>query len=67
MLLIDERCVACRNDAPRVTDQEIAELHPMIPSWDLVTVDDTTQAGPFLPARQFHGSTGAHQTGCRFG
>lgn len=41
MLLIDERCVACRNDAPRVTDQEIAELHPMIPSWDLVTVDDT--------------------------
>ncbi len=34
--LSSERCVACRRDAPRVTDAEIAELHPQIPDWQLV-------------------------------
>jgi hypothetical protein len=29
--LIEERCEACRAGAPRVTDLEIAELHPQIP------------------------------------
>src|SRR5260370_37976348 len=29
--LINERCVACRRDAPRVTDEEIAALKPLIP------------------------------------
>lgn len=41
MLLIDEPCVACRRDAPRVTEEEIAELHPMIPAWELMVVDTT--------------------------
>ena len=35
MLLNSERCVACRRDSPRVTDQEVAELSPHIPEWDL--------------------------------
>ena len=34
--LIAERCVACRPDAPHVTDQEIAGLHPQIPHWQLI-------------------------------
>ena len=34
--LINERCVACRRDAPRVTDEEIAALMPLIPEWELV-------------------------------
>ena len=34
--LINERCVACRRDAPRVTDAEIAALKPSIPEWELV-------------------------------
>jgi 4a-hydroxytetrahydrobiopterin dehydratase len=29
-------CVACRKDAPTVTDAEIAELHPQIPDWELI-------------------------------
>jgi 4a-hydroxytetrahydrobiopterin dehydratase len=33
--LVEERCVACRKDAPRVTDAEIAELKPLIPDWSL--------------------------------
>ena len=33
--LVQERCVACRRDAPRVTDDEIAALKPQIPDWEL--------------------------------
>jgi 4a-hydroxytetrahydrobiopterin dehydratase len=32
-------CVACRRDSPRVTDDEIAELHPQVVDWELVEVD----------------------------
>ncbi len=37
--LASERCVACRADAPSVTPQEIAELSPLIPEWDLLDRD----------------------------
>ena len=32
-------CVACRRDAPQVTADEIAELLPEIPDWELLEVD----------------------------
>jgi 4a-hydroxytetrahydrobiopterin dehydratase len=32
-------CVACRRDAPTVTDEQIAEFQPQIPDWDLVEVE----------------------------
>ncbi|MBW3632385.1 MAG: 4a-hydroxytetrahydrobiopterin dehydratase [Chloroflexi bacterium] len=32
--LLSERCVACRRDAPRVTDEEAAALTPLIPDWE---------------------------------
>ncbi len=34
-----ERCVACRRDAPAVTDDEVLELKPRIPDWEIVRVD----------------------------
>jgi 4a-hydroxytetrahydrobiopterin dehydratase len=34
--LARERCVACRRDAPTVTEAEIAELHPQVSDWGLV-------------------------------
>jgi 4a-hydroxytetrahydrobiopterin dehydratase len=34
--LKEERCVACRADAPRVTESEIARLSPEIPQWTLL-------------------------------
>jgi 4a-hydroxytetrahydrobiopterin dehydratase len=37
--LTSEKCVACRPDAPRVTDAEVAELRPQVPDWQLVTRD----------------------------
>ena len=37
--LTGEKCVACRRDSPRVTDQEVAELHPQVPDWELTETD----------------------------
>src|SRR5271167_3306976 len=34
--LTNEKCTACRRDAPRVTEAEIGELRPQIPDWTLV-------------------------------
>jgi 4a-hydroxytetrahydrobiopterin dehydratase len=38
--LAEMKCVACRRDAPTVTDEEIAELHPQVPDWELVEIDE---------------------------
>ena len=37
--LVSEKCVACRPDAPRVTEAEIRELAPLVPDWQLVERD----------------------------
>lgn len=37
--LLQEKCVACRADSPRVTAQEIQELSPQIPDWNIVERD----------------------------
>jgi 4a-hydroxytetrahydrobiopterin dehydratase len=38
--LTEMHCVACRRDAPTVTDAELAELQPQVPEWELVRLDD---------------------------
>jgi 4a-hydroxytetrahydrobiopterin dehydratase len=37
--LSEMTCVACRRDAPTVTAEEIEELSPQVPDWELVEVD----------------------------
>ena len=37
--LSQERCVACRADSPRVTEQEMAALRPQVPDWRLLEED----------------------------
>ena len=37
--LNQQECVACRRDAPRVTDDEIAALKPQIPDWRIEEQD----------------------------
>ncbi len=41
--LTQERCVACRSDAPRVTESEIAEFKPQIPEWKIVEQNDISR------------------------
>ena len=31
--------MACRRDAPHVTDEEIVDLHPQVPEWELIDED----------------------------
>src|SRR5439155_21462316 len=37
--LTQQKCVACRRDAPTLTDAEIADLRPQVPDWELIELD----------------------------
>lgn len=41
--LSEQHCEACRADAPRVTEQEAAELQRQIPEWEQVEVAGVAQ------------------------
>ena len=34
--LNNEKCEACRRDSPSVTQEEIAQLKPQVPNWELI-------------------------------
>ena len=63
--LTQERCVACRRDAPTVTDAEIAELQPHVPGWELVEIEGIKRLtrifsfGDFAAALEFTNKVGA--------
>ena len=63
--LAEMRCVACRADAPRVTDAEVDELMPQIPSWELLEIDGIKRLrrvfrfDNFAEALQFTNAVGA--------
>jgi len=37
--LVNEKCVACRRDAPRVPEEEVPALRQEIPDWELIEQD----------------------------
>ena len=37
--LTQMKCVACRTDAPTVTDTEISEFHAQVSDWEIVELD----------------------------
>ena len=37
--LMQMKCVACRRDAPTVTDAEIHDFHPQVFDWEIVELD----------------------------
>lgn len=44
--LTREKCVACRSDAPRLSDEEIAQLQPQVPEWQLTEEASVRQLQP---------------------
>ena len=58
MTLTREKCVACRRDSPRVTDQETAELHPQVQDWQLTEVDAIKRLERTFKFRDFAGALG---------
>ena len=53
MTLARERCVACRRDSPRVTEEEIAVLHPVVPDWELTDTDGIPRVERTFKFRNF--------------
>ena len=56
MTLAREKCVACRADSPRVTDDEIAELQPQVQEWRLTEVDGIKRLERTFRFRNFAGA-----------
>lgn len=48
-----ERCVACRADAPRLSDVELAELRPQIQEWAVVERDGIPRLERTYKVRNF--------------
>jgi 4a-hydroxytetrahydrobiopterin dehydratase len=63
--LVGMHCVACRRDAPTVTADEVAELRPQIPDWELVEEESIERLrraftfGDFASALAFTDRVGA--------
>ena len=44
MVELDKQsCEACRADAPRISDEELKQLMPSIPDWQVIDVDGVKQ------------------------
>ena len=55
-ILTQEKCVACRRDSPRVTDEEAAELHPQVADWELTNSDGIPRLQKTFRFRNFEGA-----------
>lgn len=53
MTLSQESCEACRADAPKVSETELAELIKQIPDWQAVTVEGVLQLTRGFTFRNF--------------
>jgi 4a-hydroxytetrahydrobiopterin dehydratase len=51
--LTQMKCVACRKDAPTLTDDEIAQLRPQIPDWEVVELEGIKRLRRIFPADDF--------------
>lgn len=51
--LMEEKCEACRADAPKVTDNELAELIRAIPDWNIEVRDGVMQLEKLYQFKNF--------------
>ncbi len=51
--LTQMKCIACRKDAPTVTDAELVELQSQVPDWDIIEVDGIKRLTRVFPAADF--------------
>lgn len=56
--LANQKCVACRRDAPKVTASEIVELKPHIPNWELLNRDGIDRLERVFQFEDFGGALG---------
>jgi 4a-hydroxytetrahydrobiopterin dehydratase len=41
--LSEEKCEACRAGAPKISDEDLRQLMPEIPAWEIIVVDNIMQ------------------------
>ncbi|MDQ2711390.1 MAG: 4a-hydroxytetrahydrobiopterin dehydratase [Acidobacteriota bacterium] len=41
--LTSEKCVACRRESPKVTEEEIRDLKPQVPEWKIIERESIRQ------------------------
>ncbi len=51
--LIQQECVACRRDAPRLNESEIANLKPDVPEWEILTRGDIPRLNRVFSFKNF--------------
>ena len=51
--LIQEKCVACRRDAPRLNDSEIAQLKHETPEWQVLIEGDIPRLNRVFSFKNF--------------
>jgi 4a-hydroxytetrahydrobiopterin dehydratase len=51
--LARQTCVACRRDAPTLSDDEIAELQPDVGEWEVVRIDGINRLRRSFPFADF--------------
>ena len=51
--LTEQKCVACRVGAPSVTPDEITQLHPKIPDWQIITEDGISKLDRVFKFKNF--------------
>ncbi len=51
--LSEQRCEACRADAPKVTEQEAVELQRQIPEWEQIESDGVPQLRRVFKLKNF--------------
>jgi 4a-hydroxytetrahydrobiopterin dehydratase len=47
------QCVACRRDAPKVTETEVAEFQPQVPEWQWIEKDGIPRLERLFSFRNF--------------
>lgn len=52
-ILVNQKCEACNAKAPLATPEEIENLKPQIPDWDIVEVDGVKQLHRLFEFKNF--------------
>ena len=51
--LSQQKCEACRADAPKISDEDLKQLMPKIPDWDVIVVDGVMQLSKSFKFKNF--------------
>ncbi|HZA56377.1 MAG TPA: 4a-hydroxytetrahydrobiopterin dehydratase [Candidatus Udaeobacter sp.] len=51
--LTEQKCEACRVGAPSVSPEEIKELHPKVPDWQIITEDGISKLDRVFKFKNF--------------